>query len=139
MDVMSDPESRLDHSPHLLPSSQSETNEVTTVVPSSAYDSSLQASYGHDNHLAVPLNDTTSLSIQSTRQQSCVTPPRLRYKMKITNYRCYYSFSADPPETGQPVVVTAKELDSHLYSPHAVKYKIVSEMMEQPLKFAETA
>ena len=134
---MGDPELQLDHSPHSLSSSQPEMNEVTAVVPSSTYDSSsLQSSYCHDNHLAVPLNDTSSLSIQTTRQQSCVTPPRRRYKMEIPNYRCFYSFSADPPKEGQSVIVRAKELDVHTYPSHTVQYKIVSEVIEKPLKFA---
>jgi hypothetical protein len=137
VDVMNDPESRLDHSPHSLPSSQPERNEVTTVVPSSTNNSSsLQSTYCHDNHLAVPLNNTSSLSIQTTRRQSCVTPPRLRYKLEIPNYRCYYSFSASPPADGQPVVVQAKVLDNHLYPSHTVKYKITSETVQKPLKFA---
>ena len=126
VNVMNDPESRLDHSPHSLPSSQPERNEVTTVSPSSTSNSSsLESSYCHDNHLAVPLNNTSSLSIQTTRQQSCVTPPRLRYKLEIPNYRCYYSFSAKCPAEGQPVVVTAKVLDNHLYPSHTVNYTCI--------------
>jgi hypothetical protein len=135
MNVVNDPCSRLDHSPRSSQSSHLETNEEKSlVVP---YVSPLfHPNYVHDNHLAVSLTDNTSLSVQTTREQSCTTPLRDRYKMEITNYRAFYSFSASPPEPGKKLVVWAKELDGDSYASHEVKFKIRVEPNAKTLKFA---
>ena len=135
MNVMDASVDALDHPPHSLQSSHPEVDdEKSVVVP---YVSPLfHPNYVHDNHLAVPLNNNTSLSVQITRQQSCTTPLRDRHKMEITNYRAFYHFSASPPKPGQKLVVWAKELGGHCYPSHSVKYRTYTESKVKELKFA---